>query len=324
MKICTLLLLSLLFTQIFAELSCGEIGFINGEPGPCSDEACCFCRQNPNPSTGNGFLEFDDSCKFQGGGLHCIDSTGCRLCHKPTFGAMNVGDRPVCVRFEGLNSQCDNDECCMNQQNSNPQDGNGFLEFNEECKINGGGLHCVADSGCRLCYKRVLGATNVGNRPVCARFEDMEAEPSTLIPNCDNETCCIDNQNPNHADGNGFLEFNSDCKANGGGLHCVHDSGCRLCYKPILGSNNVGDRPICARFVNLLPKCNDSQCCLDLQNPNNNDGNGFLEFDMDCKLNGGGLHCVHDTGCRLCYKPILGSSNIGDRPTCTRFRLQGM
>jgi hypothetical protein len=309
MKIFTLLALSILITQILCQFSCG--------PGQCSDQTCCSCRQNPNPSDGNGYLEFDADCKANGGGEHCIHDSGCRLCWKPTLGATNLGDRPVCSRFAALVSQCEDEACCMIIQNPNPMDGNGFLEFNSDCKANGGGLHCIHDSGCRLCYRPILGSTNVGDRPVCLRFS---AAPAVFDfpPNCSDEACCIDNQNPNHDNGNGFLEFNSDCKANGGGLHCVHDSGCRLCYKPILGSTNVGDRPICQRFL-PLPQCSDPGCCLDLQDPNNQDGNGFLEFDVGCRENGGGLHCLHDSGCKLCYKPVLGGVNVGERPICQRF-----
>jgi len=224
----------------------------------------------------------------------------------------------------------------VNHQLPNPTDGNGFLEFDADCKANGGGLHCVADSGCRLCFRPVevydgqgglhfVVSTNVGDRPICKRFLNVveSANIISITPNCSNDDCCIDNQNPNEDNGNGFLEFNAECKANGGGLHCVHNSGCRLCYKPVLGgSTNVGDRPICQRFLNLLPVCNDMQCCFDLQNPNQNDGNGFLEFSVDCKINKGGLHCVHETGCRLCNNPIPGSINVGDRPICQRFAMQ--
>jgi hypothetical protein len=310
MKIYTLLALSLLFTQILAQFSCG--------PGQFADHTCCSCRQNPNPSNGNGFLEFDVGCQV--GGLHCVADSGCRLCYKPTFGALNVGERPICARFSDLVAVCEDESCCLNAQNPNPTDGNGFFEFDADCKANGGGLHCIADSGCRMCYKPILGGINVGDRPVCRRFVAL---PATFgfPPNCSDETCCIDNQNPNDLDGNGFLEFNAECKANGGGLHCVHDGGCRLCYKPILGGINIGDRPICERFLNLLPDCNDQGCCLDFQNPNLLNGNGFLEFDAECKVNGGGLHCVHDTGCRMCYKPILGGINVGDRPICERFAM---
>jgi len=282
----------------------------------CNNESCCVEQQNPNLSNGNGYYEFNLNCKLNGGGLHCIADSGCRLCYNPVLGGINIGDRPVCERFANVESPvlCGNDECCLNNQRPNPNDGNGFLEFNNDCKVNGGGLHCVADTGCRLCYKPVLGSINVGNRPVCARFAEMEIL-------CGNENCCIDQQRPNPADGNGFLEFNLDCKVNLGGLHCVEESGCRLCYKPVLGGDNVGDRPICARFANLNvgPICNDQDCCLDMQNQNEVDGNGFLEFNNDCKLNGGGLHCVNSTGCRLCYKPILGSTNVGNRPICERF-----
>jgi hypothetical protein len=321
MKIFALIAISLILIPQILTQGCGE-------PLSCTDQACCSCRQNPNPENDNGYLEFVASCLT--GGLHCVENTGCQLCHKPRFGAVNVGDRPICARFSLTEEQCNDENCCLLHQIPNPSDGNGYLEFEESCK--NGGLHCVANSGCRLCFKPIeefdgngglhfVVSGNVGDRPICRRFMNpvVAALIITITPNCSNDQCCIDNQNPNEDNGNGFLEFNADCKANGGGLHCIHDSGCRLCFKPVLGGTNVGDRPICTRFLNLLPKCENSQCCFDLQNPNENDGNGFLEFDGDCKANGGGLHCVHDTGCKMCFKPIEESINVGDRPVCQRF-----
>jgi len=42
------------------------------------------------------------------------------------------------------------------------------LEYVESCK--NGGLHCIASSGCQVCYRPVLGGVNIGSRPVCGRF----------------------------------------------------------------------------------------------------------------------------------------------------------
>jgi len=312
MKSYTLLLISLLITQILTQL-CGT--------GPCTDSTCCSCRENPNQDNGNGFLEFNSDCLANGGGLNCVGNTGCRLCYKPTLGATNVGSRPVCARFAALSATCTTDDCCMSFQNPNPTNGVGYQEFNNDCLVNGGGLNCIADSGCQLCYQPILGSTNVGNRPICKRFLNMNPGPFTFPPTCINEACCEDAQNPNQNDGNGFLEFNSDCKTNGGGLNCVAGGGCQLCYKPILGGANIGNRPICQRFTNLLPICNTAQCCYDLQFPNFSDGNGFLELNADCLTNGGGLNCVGATGCSMCYQPVLGGTNIGTRPICSRFSL---
>jgi len=317
-NIFTIFTLFLLITQILCQ-GCGE-------PEPCIDQSCCLCRQIPNVDTGVGFYEFDGTCTS--GGLHCVDNSGCRLCYKPTFG-VNLGDRPVCERFMEINPQCNDENCCLANQIPNLSDGNGYLEFEESCK--NGGLHCVADSGCRLCFKpkeqvdsngglhMIIG--NVGDRPICRRFSNIISAASivTISPNCADEQCCLDNQNPNNDNGNGFLEFDSGCKINGGGLHCVHASGCRLCYKPSLLGTNVGERPICQRFIDVLPLCSDEGCCSDLQKANEDDGNGFLEFNADCKSNGGGLHCVHNTGCRLCFKPDEESINVGERPVCQRF-----
>jgi len=316
-------ILFLLITQILTQ-GCGE-------PNPCTDNNCCLCRQIPNLSNGNGFQEFNANCQTNAGEINCVTSSGCQLCYKPTFGLQNVGNRPICQRFANVKPTCSDDQCCFANQNPNLSDGNGFMEFSATCLANGGGLNCVSDSGCQLCYKPVevydgngglhLTISNVGNRPICARFANIinAAKVVTRYPNCDDNQCCVDAQTPNEDNGNGFYEFNSDCKTNGGGLHCVADSGCRLCYKPVLGGVNVGDRPTCERFLNLWPNCTNDECCFDLQNANQNDGNGFLEFNSDCLANGGGLHCVAASGCRLCYKPVLGSTNVGDRPVCDRF-----
>jgi len=308
-----ILVISLLITQIFSQLC--------GEPDPCSNFTCCSCRQIPNLSDGNGFFEFNQDCLDNGGGLHCVSDSGCRLCYKPTFASVNVGNRPVCARFNLLSTKCSDESCCLANQNPNPTNGVGYLEFNQDCLDNGGGLHCVSDSGCRLCFQPILGAVNVGDRPVCERFANVsEPMPFTFPPNCSDITCCIDAQNPNQDNGNGFLEFSQDCKDNGGGLGCVADSGCSLCYKPVLGGVNVGNRSICERYLNLTLSCSDEECCLDAQNVSQNDGTGYLEFNSDCAVNGG-LNCVADSGCSLCYKPVLGGVNVGDRPVCQRFSL---
>jgi len=167
-----------------------------------------------------------------------VSNTGCKLCYKPVFGSTNVGNRPVCKRFAGSEDMCHDEHCCVNHQNANTLNGNGFLEFDDSC-LNGG-LNCVGDSGCKLCYKPVFGSTNVGNRPVCKRFVDLNDL-------CRNEQCCINHQNPNPSDGNGYLEFVSSCL--NGGLNCVSNTGCKLCYKPVIGGTNVGNRPVCTRFM---------------------------------------------------------------------------
>src|SRR5436305_13924731 len=122
MKYIALIALTLLTTQILTQC---------GLPDPCSDQSCCACRQTPNTNDGNGYLEFDTSCLS--GGVNCMNETGCRLCYKPGFGSTNIGDRPVCVRFLGLGDTCHDDSCCMSNQNPNPSDGNGYLEFNPGC-----------------------------------------------------------------------------------------------------------------------------------------------------------------------------------------------
>jgi len=183
-----LVTLFLLTSQIFSQ-SCGE-------PSPCSDESCCICRQNPNPADGTGYQQYDESCKT--GGLHCVDNSGCRLCWKPTVGATNVGDRPVCSRFETVNNDstsnqdstvCNNEECCLTRQNPNPSNGVGYLEFDVTCKT-GMGTHCIDSTGCRLCYKPTVGGVNLGDRPVCRRFETATCNSFTDITNCTTGNRC--------------------------------------------------------------------------------------------------------------------------------------
>jgi len=276
----------------------------------CDDDACCMNNQNPNPTDGNSYLEFDALCKSTGpGGNDCVDGSGCRLCFKPVLGGVNVGNRPICGRFENMTSQCDDDGCCIDNQNPNPDDGNGFQEFEASCKF--GGEDCIADSGCRLCFKPVFGGINVGNRPICDRFKGENFTNN----GCNNDECCLDRQNGNPTDGNGFLEFDDNCFH--GGLNCVGSSGCKLCFKPVFEGINVGNRPICDRFLNFTDVCDSDKCCVDHQNPNPLNGNGYFEFDSNC-LNGG-LNCVGSSGCKLCFKPVFGSVNVGERPVCDRF-----
>jgi len=131
----------------------------------CNNEICCEAQQSPNTLDGNGYQEYKSSCAT--GGLNCVDNTGCQLCNKPTFGFLNIGSRPVCGRFAALSAICADENCCETNENGNPSDGNGFLEFNPSCLA--GGVNCVASTGCQLCYMPVLGSTNVGSRPICRR-----------------------------------------------------------------------------------------------------------------------------------------------------------
>jgi uncharacterized protein Usg len=235
------------------------------------------------------------------------------LCWKPTIGATNLGDRPICERFLDLPTNCSNETCCMNQQFPDQSNGNGFQEFNESCLD--GGLHCVGNTGCMLCWRPTVAAFNLGDRPVCTRFMDQLPVASNEF-NCTNEDCCIDHQDVNSTDGNFFFQFNESCL--NGGLHCVEFSGCSLCFKPLVGGINLGDRPICGRFLNTIKNCSDDTCCIDQQNPNQSNGIGYLEFSASCLH--GGLHCVADTGCSFCVNPsqLLGN-NTGDSSICKRY-----
>lgn len=60
----------------------------------CSSQACCSARQNANPMTGYGFLQFVPSCL--NGGLFCVDSTGCQECFQNCSGCANTLGLPIC------------------------------------------------------------------------------------------------------------------------------------------------------------------------------------------------------------------------------------
>jgi len=203
----------------------------------CNDENCCIERQNPNPTDGNSYLEFDQNCLD--GGLNCIDNTGCSLCYRSIIGSTNIGNRPICKRFSGINGQiCNNEVCCENYESPNPNNGNGYYEFNSSCLE--GGLNCISNTGCQLCFQPIFGSVNIGNRPICQRFVNL----SNTI--CDDIDCCISHQITTPSDGNGYLQFNSTCLT--GGLNCVANSGCQMCFNPVFDGTNVGNRPTCERF----------------------------------------------------------------------------
>jgi len=133
----------------------------------CGDQNCCACREQPNPQTGNGYLEYVSSCLNGGDG--CIRNTGCRYCYRELGFLNNVGNRPLCARFLAPVEQgtCQNDICCADKQHQNPLTGNGYLEFVSSCLNGGDG--CIGNTGCRLCYRPVSGGINIGNRPNCTR-----------------------------------------------------------------------------------------------------------------------------------------------------------
>jgi hypothetical protein len=147
--------------------------------------------------------------------------------------------------FSTMINTCNDDSCCQNLENGNPTDGNGFMEFSANCR--NGGLHCVSNIGCRLCYKPVEGGKNVGNRPVCSRFGGLY----NPTEECNDQACCERVQSPNESDGNGYFEFWQACSTDPTGtIHCIQEhKGCRLCYRPVNGGSNVGNRPICARYL---------------------------------------------------------------------------
>jgi len=151
-----------LFAVVYSQISCDPTSTV-----PCDGQACCECRELPNPQTGNGYLEFEASCLI--GGDSCIASTGCRLCYREVGFLNNAGNRPLCARFLAPVDQgiCSDDICCADKQHQNPLTGNGYLEFFAPC-LNGG-EDCIGNTGCRLCYRQVSGGVNVGNRTVCTR-----------------------------------------------------------------------------------------------------------------------------------------------------------
>jgi hypothetical protein len=63
----------------------------------CTNPACCYSLQNPNPSTGQGYYEYDPNCAQ--GGPHCVGFTSCRLCSDPNAPNLPPESRPPCSRF---------------------------------------------------------------------------------------------------------------------------------------------------------------------------------------------------------------------------------
>jgi len=128
---------------------------------------------------------------------------------------------------------------------------------------------------------------------------------------CTNVVCCRELANPNFATGDGFLEFDGDCLT--GGLHCVDDTGCRLCHDGSV-TTNAFSRPICdAAAVNPLPVCLSQACCNTLISPSTT-GYGFLQFIPDCPSS----QCVNVTNCADCFNPsVTNSSNVLNRTVCS-------
>jgi len=129
----------------------------------CTDAACCRNIANPNPTTGDGFLQFSGTCLS--GGLNCVDETGCFLCHDPAVNN-NVFNRPLCnAGALAPLPVCTDQACCNSVMSPNAQTGYGFLQFSQPCQS----TDCVDGSNCIDCFNpAVTNQTNVLNRPVCS------------------------------------------------------------------------------------------------------------------------------------------------------------
>jgi len=204
---------------------------ISNENFQCSNNSCCYQHANGNPSTGNGYLQFNEDCL--NGGPNCVDNSGCELCFQNGFDPnQNLGNRPVC-------DQCQTTICCI----VGNQYGYGTLEFNPICFINPfDELNCFGGfdlyypnpyAGCEFCVEK-----------------GMAPHGAELLPGL-NITCsyCLENQccalqaNPNPRTGNGFQQFTPNCLY--GGSNCVDSTGCELCFVPAQEHVNVGNRPYC-------------------------------------------------------------------------------
>jgi len=65
--------------------------------------------------------------------------------------------------------------------------------------------------------------------------------------------------------------------------------------------------------------CADDKCCINLQNPNEKTGQGFLQANGACTGPNPSQNCVDGTGCELCFNPQSGGPNKEKRPVCNRF-----
>jgi hypothetical protein len=64
---------------------------------PCRTDNCCVLLQTPL-STGEGFLQFSESCIHNGS--NCFgNSTGCQNCFNPSGTGPNASHLPICNRF---------------------------------------------------------------------------------------------------------------------------------------------------------------------------------------------------------------------------------
>jgi len=179
----------------------------------CSNDACCFQKANGNPSTGNGYLQFDQNCLS--GGPNCVDDTGCELCFQYGFSSnQNIGNRPEC-------NQCFTTTCCLEAGIFY----NVVLDFNPICLYDPSTI-CFG-FGCQFCVE--IGQPNPNYLPSCSY--------------CTTDECCALRANPNPSTGNGFQRFNQNCLQ--GGPNCVDSTGCELCYQSGPGHVNVGNRPNC-------------------------------------------------------------------------------
>jgi hypothetical protein len=132
-------------------------------PNQCGNQQCCIARSNPNPQTGDGFLQFNADCL--NGGLYCVDNTGCQVCHSSTVPSNPTGI-PICGN-SGVNvGVCFNQACCTAQMIPNPTTGHGYQEYDSSCLQ--GGLNCVGNTGCKSCYYPVPNGSNPTNLPICS------------------------------------------------------------------------------------------------------------------------------------------------------------
>jgi len=145
----------------------------------CTNAECCRLASNPNPTTGDGYLEFNGQCLTVTEALHCVDRTGCILCHSPNV-TVNQFNRPICD--DGALAPlptCSNQSCCDSLMSPNPATGYGFLQFSNTC-LNGG-ANCVDGSGCLDCFNAaVTSAANTLGRPVCGTAVSVQTAAPVL------------------------------------------------------------------------------------------------------------------------------------------------
>jgi hypothetical protein len=87
----------LCFRPSSTSVNLGNRPLCNRYTNVCSDNWCCISKQHANPTSGDGYLQYNSSCCVSN--LNCVNDTCCQLCHNPAGNNGNPDSRPICSRF---------------------------------------------------------------------------------------------------------------------------------------------------------------------------------------------------------------------------------